>query len=113
MFAYINTVNAIIRYHLKDAIIGKIYFLLVRVKIKHMEIHVIKRETMGSGPNVFHDEDTIAKYEIMDGAPVKGNILVVNNSSIMAYKKMTKYPYRRVHPYQTIFSGLRVDTDDA
>lgn len=65
------------KYHLKDAIIGKIYFLLVRVKIKHMEIHVLKRETMGSGPNHFHEEDTIAKYEIMDGAPVKGESIPI------------------------------------
>ena len=37
------------RYHLKDVIVGKIYFLLVRIKIKHMEIAIIKRETTGSG----------------------------------------------------------------
>ena len=28
------------KYHLKDVVIGKIYFLLVRLKIKHMEIEV-------------------------------------------------------------------------
>lgn len=60
------------RYHLKDGIVGKIYFLLVRIKIKHMEIAIIKRETTGSGPNIFTENETIAKYEIMDGAPVKG-----------------------------------------
>ena len=60
------------RYHLKDVIVGKIYFLLVRIKIKHMEIDIIKRETTGTGPNVYHENDTIAKYEIMDGAPVRG-----------------------------------------
>jgi hypothetical protein len=32
------------RYHLKDVIVGKIYFLLVRIKIKHMELQVIKRD---------------------------------------------------------------------
>jgi vacuolar protein sorting-associated protein 26 len=37
------------RYHLKDVIVGKIYFLLVRIKIKHMELQVIKRETTGTG----------------------------------------------------------------
>lgn len=37
------------KYHLKDVIVGKIYFLLVRIKIKHMEIAIIKRETTGSG----------------------------------------------------------------
>lgn len=62
------------RYHLKDVIVGKIYFLLVRIKIKHMEIAIIKKETTGSGPNMFTENVTIAKYEIMDGAPVRGNI---------------------------------------
>lgn len=63
----------LIRYHLKDVIVGKIYFLLVRIKIKHMEIDIIKRETTGTGPSIYHENDTIAKYEIMDGAPVRGN----------------------------------------
>lgn len=60
------------RYHLKDVIVGKIYFVLVRVKIRHMEIDIIKRESTGSGPNVYHENETVAKYEIMDGAPVRG-----------------------------------------
>lgn len=37
-----------------------------------MEIAIIKRETTGSGPNTFNENETIAKYEIMDGAPVRG-----------------------------------------
>lgn len=65
-------INNFYRYHLKDVIVGKIYFLLVRIKIKHMEIAIIKRETTGTGPNMFTENETIAKYEIMDGAPVRG-----------------------------------------
>ncbi|XP_023166897.1 vacuolar protein sorting-associated protein 26 [Drosophila hydei] len=65
------------KYHLKDTIIGKIYFLLVRIKIKHMEIAIIKRETTGTGPNIFNENETIAKYEIMDGAPVKGESIPI------------------------------------
>jgi len=38
-----------VRYHLKDVIVGKIYFLLVRIKIKHMELSIIRRETTGAG----------------------------------------------------------------
>lgn len=64
--------RVLFRYHLRDVIVGKIYFLLVRIKIKHMEIDIIKRETTGTGPSVYHENDTIAKYEIMDGAPVRG-----------------------------------------
>jgi hypothetical protein len=42
-------------------IVGKIYFLLVRIKIKHMEIAIIKRETTGAGPNTYHENENIAK----------------------------------------------------
>ncbi|KIH61418.1 vacuolar protein sorting-associated protein 26 [Ancylostoma duodenale] len=60
------------RYHLQDVIVGKIYFVLVRIKIKHMEITIIKSETVGSGPNAAKETDSVAKFEIMDGAPVRG-----------------------------------------
>lgn len=65
------------KYHLKDVIVGKIYFLLVRIKIKHMEIAIIKKETTGSGPNTFAENENIAKYEIMDGAPVRGESIPI------------------------------------
>ncbi|GBN25955.1 Vacuolar protein sorting-associated protein like [Argiope bruennichi] len=65
------------KYHLKDVIVGKIYFLLVRIKIRHMEIGIIKRETTGSGPNSYSDNETVAKYEIMDGAPVRGESIPI------------------------------------
>eukprot|EP01103_Thecamoeba_quadrilineata_P013533 TRINITY_DN3783_c0_g1_i2.p1 TRINITY_DN3783_c0_g1~~TRINITY_DN3783_c0_g1_i2.p1 ORF type:complete len:176 (-),score=34.11 TRINITY_DN3783_c0_g1_i2:70-597(-) len=65
------------KYHLKDAIVGKIYFLLVRIKIKYMEIALIKRETTGSGPNLFNENETLTKFEIMDGNPVRGELIPV------------------------------------
>eukprot|EP00878_Enallax_costatus_P002454 GHUV01002633.1.p1 GENE.GHUV01002633.1~~GHUV01002633.1.p1 ORF type:complete len:335 (+),score=99.67 GHUV01002633.1:291-1295(+) len=60
------------RYHLKDVVVGKIYFLLVRIKLKHMEVEIRRRETTGSGSSAHNESETIAKYEIMDGAPVRG-----------------------------------------
>jgi vacuolar protein sorting-associated protein 26 len=63
------------RYHLKDVIVGKIYFLLVRIKIKHMELSIIRRETTGSPPNQYNESETITKFEIMDGAPVRGSFV--------------------------------------
>ena len=38
-------------YHLKDTILGKVFFNLVRIKIKQMELNIIKKETVGSGQN--------------------------------------------------------------
>lgn len=92
-------------YHLQDTILGKIHFLLVRIKIKHMELAVIRRETSGErvgttgggngpsvpqggtnnnhdsgGGNVFTETQTLVKYEIMDGAPVKGEVIPVKLS---------------------------------
>lgn len=65
------------KYHLKDVIVGKIYFLLVRIKIKHMEIAIIKKESTGMSNNIYHENVTIAKYEIMDGAPVRGESIPI------------------------------------
>jgi len=59
------------KYHLKDILSGQINFLLVRIKIKHMELQILKRESTGSGPNLYNETEVICKYEIMDGAPVK------------------------------------------
>lgn len=80
-------------YHLSDVILGKIHFLLVRIKIKHMELAVIRRETSGEGvaaaaaaqqqaggqssQTIFTETQTLIKYEIMDGAPVKGEVIPV------------------------------------
>ncbi|KAK4741949.1 hypothetical protein SAY87_025537 [Trapa incisa] len=63
--------------HLKDVIIGKIYFLLVRIKIKSMELEIRRRESTGSGPNTYVETETLAKYELMDGAPVRGESIPV------------------------------------
>ena len=46
---YKDTYPSYIRYHLKDVIVGKIFFLLVRIKIKYMELCIVRRETTGFG----------------------------------------------------------------
>jgi vacuolar protein sorting-associated protein 26 len=65
------------KYHLKDVVIGKIYFLLVRLKIKHMELEVRRRESTGTGSDLYNESETITKFEIMDGAPVRGECVPV------------------------------------
>jgi vacuolar protein sorting-associated protein 26 len=92
-------------YHLDDTIRGTIRFLLVSIKLKHMELAVIRRETSGEGvalaaalseggggsgggsaaaiqatvdaSNIYTETQTLVKYEIMDGAPVKGEVIPV------------------------------------
>lgn len=61
------------KYHLKDVIVGRIYFLLVRLKIKHMELSIIRRETTGAAPNQYNESETLVRFEIMDGSPSRGS----------------------------------------
>ena len=64
-------------FSLKDVVNGRIHFLLVKIKLKNMEIEIKRRETVGSGPHTRSEAETIAKYEIMDGAPVKGETIPI------------------------------------
>ena len=42
-----------------------------------MELSLIKRETVGTGQNAITENETVNKFEIMDGAPVKGEVVPV------------------------------------
>lgn len=65
------------KFPLKGVIVGRIYFLLVRLKIKHMELSLIRRETVGAGPQQSSESTTVVRFEIMDGAPVKGETIPI------------------------------------
>ncbi len=42
-----------------------------------MNIALIKRETTGSGLDMYNENRTISKFEIMDGCPVRGEAIPV------------------------------------
>ncbi|XP_016390233.1 vacuolar protein sorting-associated protein 26A-like [Sinocyclocheilus rhinocerous] len=68
------------KYHLKDVIVGKIYFLLVRIKIQQVNIFftvTVRCFQLDNGPSTTTETETVAKYEIMDGAPVKGESIPI------------------------------------
>jgi vacuolar protein sorting-associated protein 26 len=75
------------QFHLNDVVTGRVFFLLVRIKIKHMELSLVRRETAGfsgssagssgvasalSGTAAVTESETLTRFEIMDGAPIKG-----------------------------------------
>ncbi len=64
-------------YSLKDCILGKVFFNLVRIKIKQMELNIIRKETVGTGTNAVTESENLQKFEIMDGAPVKGECIPI------------------------------------
>ena len=51
----------------------------VRIKLKHMEIEIRRRETTGAGAAARNESETLAKYEIMDGAPVRGENIPIRH----------------------------------
>jgi vacuolar protein sorting-associated protein 26 len=61
------------KFHLKDCISGQVTFKKVSIRLKSMELQIIKRETITVGNVV--DNDTITKFEIMDGAPIKSKFI--------------------------------------
>ena len=60
------------QFHLADVVTGRVYFLLVRIRIKHMELSLIRREFAGLPGSVLNESETLTRFELMDGAPVKG-----------------------------------------
>jgi vacuolar protein sorting-associated protein 26 len=65
------------KFYLDQCIIGKIYFVRVNMKVKAAEVHLIKRETLGSGPNQTVDSNLITKFEVIDGNPASGEIVPI------------------------------------
>jgi vacuolar protein sorting-associated protein 26 len=80
------------KYHLKDVIVGRIYFLLVRLKIKHMELSIIRRETTGAAPNQYNESETLVRFEIMDGSPSRGTYPVVTHWEFADKNQERRFP---------------------
>jgi vacuolar protein sorting-associated protein 26 len=62
------------KYHLRDCITGQVVFKKVSIRLKSMELQIIKRETIGAGVTAQTENETIVKFEIMDGGPIKSII---------------------------------------
>ncbi|EPY51810.1 retromer complex subunit Vps26 [Schizosaccharomyces cryophilus OY26] len=63
------------KYHLRDVIVGKIYFILVRIKVQRMEVNIIRRETIGTPPNQYSNSETVTRFQVMDGNPNRGETI--------------------------------------
>jgi vacuolar protein sorting-associated protein 26 len=80
-FLHIEVHLAREKFHLREIIVGKIFFAKVKLRIKSMEIILLKKEKIGSG--LIDDENSktetiqIGRYEIMDGSPARGESVPV------------------------------------
>lgn len=64
-------------YNLHDVITGNIHFVLARIPIMHMDIELVRKEIVGMGDKEVIESEVLAKYEIMDGMPVKDEVIPV------------------------------------
>lgn len=62
---------------LTECIIGKIFFLMVRLPIRRMDIIIKRRETLFSGTDSQIETQVMGKYEVMDGEPRRGECVPV------------------------------------
>ena len=74
---------------LKDIIKGRVTFKKVSIRMKSMEIQIIKKESItvqGMEPTT----TTITKYEIMDGGPIKNETIPIRFFLKMVVRLKTK-----------------------
>jgi len=81
---FVPTTLTIFRYHVQDIIVGKIYFLLVRLKLKLMELQIIRREKISAGELLENFSKYILELEyniivVMDGS----NTLTIDDHCCM------------------------------
>lgn len=51
--------------------------MLARIKIKFMELDIIKQESTGVGANSYIEKENMSKYEVMDGCPTRGEVIPI------------------------------------
>ena len=64
-------------YGTQDVVLGSVHFKLVKINLKTMELEVRRREITTAAPKSTPDVQTLYKFELMDGAPVRGEMLPV------------------------------------
>ena len=85
------------KYHLKDVIVGRIYFLLVRLKIKHMELSIIRRETTGVAPNQYNESETLVRFEVRHVSIILHSTPLTVPRSWMAHRQEVQSQSRHPH----------------
>ena len=64
------------KFSLKDVAHGRVTFKKVSIRLKSMEIQIIRKETPNT-PKPEPDSTVITKYEIMDGGPIKNETIPI------------------------------------
>lgn len=65
------------KFTLADCLLGKIYFIKINIPVRTMEIHLFRKESIGSHLNNLSENFLVGKYEILDGSPNEKEIVPI------------------------------------
>lgn len=60
-----------------ECVVGAVYFILVKLRIVHMQLNLYRVEMYNSDETVFKKKTIVQQFEIMDGAPVRGECIPI------------------------------------
>jgi len=60
---------------LGEIIFGTISIQLIRIHLERMELSILRRESSGHGLACLKDTQTIARFEVVDGTPGRGDVI--------------------------------------
>lgn len=59
------------KFHLKDCLKGKVYFINIKIPIRTMEASIVRKEIVGNESEAKEDSSLLSRFEILDGMPGK------------------------------------------
>jgi vacuolar protein sorting-associated protein 26 len=62
-----------------------------------MELEIRRRESTGSGTNMYVETETLAKFELMDGVPIRGLQLLTLHSFLSFFIWKNEYCLINMH----------------
>ncbi len=65
------------KFSLEECIIGKVYFVNVNMRVRNIEINLMKVESIGHGSNKKGVTELINKFELVDGSPAAGELVPI------------------------------------
>ncbi|OHT10860.1 Vacuolar protein sorting-associated protein 26 [Tritrichomonas foetus] len=60
------------RYEYDDEMVGKVYFILLKMKIISIQISIVHQEYYEDEKIILRNENILSNFEILDGCPVRG-----------------------------------------
>lgn len=65
------------KFHLREGIIGRVYFHLIRVRLTQIIGQLIKKETISTSQGNYSENHLLGAFELLDGVVAKGDSIPI------------------------------------